>query len=205
VSKRDLNKLSRSASPIWVLALCCVPVAFLAWQTFADQLGPDPAKYLMQSTGEWGLRGLVLVLLASPLSQRGYRFILRHRRILGVATFGYLTVHFLLFAQVYVGWSGDLLREELRERPYVLVGFAAWLCLAPLAATSTNAAMRLMGRSWWSLHRLVYLAVMLAWLHIFWLARSDVGKAVFYGLVYAALLAWRLGRLRRRGGRGRAA
>ena len=158
----------------------------------------------MQSTGEWGLRGLVLVLLASPLSQRGYLFILRHRRILGVATFGYLTAHFLLFAQVYVGWSGDLLREELRERPYVLVGFAAWLSLAPLAATSTNGAMRLMGRSWWSLHRLVYLAVVLAWLHIFWLARSDVGKAVFYGLVYAALLAWRLGRLRRRGGRGRA-
>ena len=102
--------------------------------------------------------------------------------------------YLLLFVQVYVGWSGALLTEELNERPYVLVGFAAWCTLMPLALTSTDKARRSLGRRWRQLHRLVYPSAILAWLHLLWLARSDVGEAVLYGMLFAVLLGWRVRR-----------
>ena len=95
---------------------------------------------------------------------------------------------------MYVGWSGALLVEELKERPYVLVGFSAWLALLPLALTSTDRARRSLGRRWRQLHRLIYPATVLAWLHLFWLARSDVGEALVYGVAFAVLLLWRFRR-----------
>ena len=100
----------------------------------------------------------------------------------------------MLFVQVYVGWSGALLTEELYERPYVMVGFAAWCALMPLALTSTDKARRWLGRRWRQLHRLVYPAAILAWLHLLWLARSDVGEALIYGMLFAVLLGWRVRR-----------
>jgi sulfoxide reductase heme-binding subunit YedZ len=118
----------------------------------------------------------------------------RFRRVLGVAVFVYASVHLLLFAQVYVGWDAALLREELGERPYVLVGFAAWVLFLPLALTSTDAARRWLGRRWRLLHRAVYPATVLVWLHIFWLARSDIAEALFYAALFAGLLAWRMRR-----------
>ena len=167
-------------------------MATLGWQLSIGALGPDPAKALMHGTGEWGLRGLVLVLLASPLAHRGWRGLFLYRRILGVALFIYVSVHLLLFAQVYVGWSSELLAEELKERPYVLVGFLAWLLLLPLALTSSDRARRFLGKRWRQLHRLIYPATILAWLHLFWLARSDWGEALIYGLLFTLLLGWRV-------------
>ena len=180
-------------TPIF-LALCLVPLALMIYELASGQLGPDPAKHLMQSTGEWGLRGLLLVLLAAPLAQRGYRGLSRYRRMLGLLLFLYISLHLMLFVQVYVGWSGALLTEELYERPYVMVGFAAWCALMPLALTSTDKARRWLGRRWRQLHRLVYPAAILAWLHLLWLARSDVGEALIYGMLFAVLLGWRVRR-----------
>ena len=179
------------------IAACSVPLGVLAWQLAVGQLGPDPAKLLMQGTGGWVLRGLVLVLCASPFARHGWRGLFRIRRVLGVAVFAYASMHLLLFAQVYVAWDATLLLEELRERPYVLVGFAAWLFLLPLALTSTDTARRRLGRRWRLLHKLVYPATALAWLHIFWLARSDIAEAMVYGTLFAGLLLWRMGRWRR--------
>ena len=188
--------LTRVTVPPWcatlaVITLCLLPLVQLSFQLVSGDLGPDPAKRLMQGTGEWGLRGLAIVLLAAPLAQRGWRGLFRYRRVLGLSLFLYVTLHLLLFAQVYVGWSGVLLTEELKERPYVLVGFSAWLAMLPLALTSTDRARRWLGRRWKQLHRLIYPATVLAWLHLFWLARSDVGEALVYGVVFAALLLWR--------------
>ena len=185
--------LERWVAPT-VLTLCLLPLGFMIYDLLSGQLGPDPAKDLMQSTGEWGLRGLLLVLLAAPLAQRGYRGLFRYRRVLGLTLFFYISLHLLLFAQVYVDWSASLLMEELNERPYVMVGFAAWCALAPLALTSTDRARRWLGRRWRQLHRLVYPAVILAWLHLLWLARSDVGEALIYGASFVALLGWRIRR-----------
>ena len=192
----NLSVLTRMTVPPWcatlaVSTLCLLPLAQLSLQLASGDLGPDPAKRLMQGTGEWGLRGLAIVLLAAPMAQRGWRGLFRYRRVLGLSLFFYVSLHLLLFAQVYVGWSGTLLAEELKERPYVLVGFAAWLAMLPLALTSTDRARRWLGRRWRQLHRLIYPATVLAWLHLFWLARSDVGEALVYGVIFVALLGWR--------------
>ena len=189
--------------PRWVVTLgavgvCLLPLFILSVQLGTGQMGPDPAKRLMQGTGEWALRGLILVLLAAPLAKRGWPMLFRFRRVLGLSLFGYVSLHLLLFSQVYVGWSLTLLAEELNERPYVLVGFSAWLAMLPLALTSTDRARRWLGRRWRQLHRLIYPATVLAWLHVFWLVRSDVGQALLYGVIFAALLLWRVRRLQLR-------
>lgn len=190
--------------PRWVvtlvaIAVCMLPLLVLSVQLGTGQMGPDPAKRLMQGTGEWGLRGLILVLLAAPLAKRGWPMLFRFRRVMGLSLFVYVSLHLFLFAQVYVGWSLTLLAEELKERPYVLVGFSAWLMMLPLALTSTDRARRWLGRRWRQLHRLIYLATVLAWLHVFWLVRSDVGEALLYGVIFAALLLWRVRRAQLRG------
>ena len=177
-----------------IALLCLSPLAWLLWALMWDQLGPDPAKVLMKGTGEWALRGLALVLLATPMAKSGWPGLFRCRRMLGLFVFLYVTLHLMLFAQVYVGWSATLLFEELQERPYVLVGFTAWLTLLPLALTSTHRARRALGRSWRQLHRLIYPATVLAWLHLLWLSRSDWGEALVYGAVLGGLLAWRVRR-----------
>lgn len=182
-----------------VFALCLLPLLMLSIQLGTGQMGPDPAKRLMQGTGEWGLRGLILVLLAAPMAKRGWPVLFRFRRVLGLSLFVYVSLHLLLFAQVYVGWSVTLLAEELQERPYVLVGFSAWLAMLPLALTSTDRARRWLGRRWKQLHRLIYPATVLAWLHVFWLVRSDVGDALLYGVIFAVLLLWRARRAQLRG------
>ncbi len=174
--------------------LCLSPLAWLLWALMLEQLGPDPAKVLMKGTGEWALRGLALVLLATPMAKLGWPGLFRYRRMLGLCVFLYVSLHLLLFAQVYVGWSATLLFEELQERPYVLVGFTAWLMLLPLALTSTHRARRVLGRRWRQLHRLIYPATVLAWLHLLWLARSDWGEALVYGAVLGGLLGWRVRR-----------
>ena len=177
-----------------VLALCLAPFGLMTYQLSSGQLDPDPAKRLMQGTGEWALRGLAIILLATPLAQHGWRRLLQYRRMIGLTVFFYVSLHLLLFSQVYVGWELELLLEELNERPYVLVGFAAWCMLMPLAMTSFNSARRRLGRRWRQLHRLIYPATILAWFHLFWLSRSDVGEALAYGAVFLALLGWRLRR-----------
>ena len=165
-----------------------------------NSLGPDPAEHLMHVTGEWVMRFLVLVLLATPLVRYGWPRLARYRRMLGLYVWFYATLHLLVFAQVYIGWSGEQLVEELAERPYVLVGFLAWLILVPLGITSAHAIRKKMGRHWRQLHKLTYAVAVLGWLHLLWLSRSDVGDAVVYGVIFALLLVYRfrsvVGRLR---------
>ena len=112
--------------------------------------------------------------------------------MLGLYVWFYATLHLLIFAQVFIGWSGERLVEELAERPYVLVGFLAWLILVPLGITSLHAIRRRMGRHWRRIHRLTYVVAGLGWLHLLWLSRSDVGEAVVYGLIFVVLLAYRV-------------
>ena len=157
-----------------------------------NSLGPDPAEHLMHVTGEWVMRFLVLVLLASPLARNGWPRLARYRRMLGLYVWFYATLHLLVFAQVYIGWSEEQLIEELAERPYVLVGFLAWLILAALGVTSAHAIRKKMGRYWRQLHKTTYIVAILGWVHLLWLSRSDVGDAVIYGALFGVLLAYRL-------------
>jgi sulfoxide reductase heme-binding subunit YedZ len=115
-------------------------------------------------------------LVGRPLAKFGWRGLFQYRRMLGLLVFLYVSLHLLLFAQVYVGWSATLLLEELKERPYVLVGlFGLAGHVTAGADFDTDRARRWLGPALAQLHRLIYPATVLAWLHLFWLARSDVG------------------------------
>ncbi len=179
--------------------LCALPFAWLVYAAGTGGLGPDPAERIMHVTGEWGLRMLVLTLLVSPLRLwTGWGVLMRMRRMLGLYVFFYASVHLVAFLQLYTGWNAAVLWEELLERPYITVGFSAWLLLLPLALTSTRGWQRRLGRNWPRLHRLVYPVAVLACIHLLWLSRSDIGEAVFYGAVFAVLLLWRVRRFRGR-------
>ena len=171
---------------------CLAPFLVLVSAVASNTLGPDPAEHLMHFTGEWVIRFLALVLLATPLARYGWPRLARYRRMLGLFVWFYATLHLLVFAQVFIGWSGEQLIEELAERPYVLVGFLAWVILVPLGVTSAQAIRRKMGRHWRTLHKLIYAVAALGWLHLLWLSRSDVGDAVVYGLIFLCLFAYRV-------------
>lgn len=188
-------KISPNWSPtirITVFLACLSPFMALVQAVATNSLGPDPAEHLMHVTGEWVMRFLVLVLLATPLARNGWPRLARYRRMLGLFVWFYATLHLLVFAQVYIGWSGEQLVEELAERPYVLVGFLAWLILVPLGISSAHTIRKKMGRHWRQLHKLTYAVAVLGWLHLLWLSRSDIGNAVLYGVVIALLLLYRL-------------
>ena len=182
---------------IWRKALLFLvslqPLAWLLVQAIAGRLGPDPAKALVLFTGTWALNFLLLTLCVSPLRQwLKMPALIRYRRMLGLFCFFYATLHILCVGTYIVGWDWAILQEELRERPYMLAGFLAWLTLVPLALTSNRFSVRKLGSRWRSLHRLIYLSLLLALLHLVWLVRSDVGEAVVYSLLGAVLLGWRV-------------
>jgi sulfoxide reductase heme-binding subunit YedZ len=178
-----------------VFTLALLPFIWVTYAAATGGLGPDPAEALMHFTGEWSLRLLALTLLVSPLrAWTGWPLLLKLRRMLGLYAFFYSCIHLLSFLQFYVGWTPGGLLEELAERPYITMGFVAWLLMLPLAITSTRGMQRRLRRNWQRLHRLVYPAAVLACLHLLWQARSDLGEPLFYIGIFALLLGWRLKR-----------
>ena len=124
------QKLARAG----VFITAALPFLWLVYVAATSQLGPDPARDVMHFTGEWSLRMLAITLCLSPLRQLGlWRYPFRFRRMLGLYAFFYATIHLVGFAQLYVGWDGAILLEELLERPYITAGFAAWVLMLPLA------------------------------------------------------------------------
>jgi len=173
--------------------LCLIPFAVVVYATLANTLGPDPAETIMHVTGEWAARMLLLTLLISPLRQwTGWAVLLKYRRMLGLYTFFYAVIHLVTFGHFYLGWSAELLLEELGERPYITVGFAALILMLPLGLTSTRSMQRRLGKQWQRLHRLVYGAAALVCVHMLWQIRSDAGEALLYSALFAGLLGWRL-------------
>jgi sulfoxide reductase heme-binding subunit YedZ len=194
-ASNSVAKPTRNWNPVIRVAVffaCLLPFLGLVRAVEMNSLGPDPAQYFMHVTGEWVMRFLVLVLLATPLARYGWSRLARYRRMLGLYVLFYATLHLFVFAQVYIGWSGEQLIEEIAERPHVLVGFLAWFMLVPLGITSAHAIRRKMGRHWRQLHKLIYVVVILGWLHLLWLSRSDVADAVLYGAIFMLLLLYRL-------------
>ena len=178
-----------------VFLACLVPFGLTLYGAVAGTLGPDPAETIMHVTGEWAARLLLLTLLVSPLRQfRPWRVILKLRRMLGLYAFFYGVVHLTTFAHFFLGWSAQILVEELVERPYITMGFAALVLMLPLAVTSTRGMQRRLGKSWRKLHQLVYLSSSLICVHIIWQIRSDAGEALVYTALFAVLLGWRVKR-----------
>ena len=187
--------LSAWAKPVLTLLLA-LPMAWLVYATFNNLLGPNPAEALSRQTGDWTLRGLCLVLAITPLrvllQAPG---LLRLRRTVGVATFLYACVHLLCYAWFDQGLDLTDIWRDILKRPFIWLGFSAWVLMLPLAATSFNTAIRwLGGRRWQALHRLVYVAALLSVLHFFWMrtGKNDFAEVWVYAAVLIGLMAWRV-------------
>lgn len=189
--------LFASKSIVHLLAL--TPAAILGWQirqewlTGSGGLGADPVAEIEHRLGLWALRLLMITLAITPLRQlTGQPVFLRFRRMLGLYVFFYATLHFTAYLVLDLRGYWTQIFEEIAKRPYITVGFTAWLLLLPLAITSTQAAIRRLGRHWAQLHRLVYAIGVLAVLHFWWLVKSDIREPALYAGILAALLGWRL-------------
>ena len=183
---------------VGLFLLCLLPFGWLVYGAGSGALGPDPAEVIIHVSGEWSLRILALTLGVALLCQLlGKSWPLKLRRMLGLFAFFYACLHLMSFAHFYIGWTPALLWEELVERPYITVGFLAWLLMLPLAITSTRGMQRRLKRNWARLHKLVYPAAVLACVHLVWQVRSDAAEAMVYALIFAILLAWRIPALRR--------
>lgn len=174
-------------------ALAITPMALLARDAIANRLGADPVAALTHATGDWALRLLLLTLAITPLRRlTGWSWPIRYRRMLGLHAFAYACTHFAIYLVLDLGGYWSQIFDDIAKRPFITVGFLAWLCLLPLAATSTRAAMRRLGPHWGRLHRLVYVIALLAVLHFLWLVKADLREPLIYAGILAALLAARL-------------
>ena len=186
---------------IWFLKallflLCLIPLAKLALEIFevgGMSLGVNPIEELIHRLGIWGLNFLLITLAVTPLRRlTGKGWLLRFRRMFGLFAFFYVLLHFLTYAGLDQRFDPPVIVEDIVERPFITIGFTAFLLLIPLALTSTNAMIRRLGRRWQKLHRLVYLIAILGVVHFYWQVKLDTLEALIYAAILAVLLGSRL-------------
>jgi sulfoxide reductase heme-binding subunit YedZ len=184
--------LRRLVKPLLFLG-CLVPFALLLRAALTDTLGANPIETVTHSTGEWTLRLLLVTLAMTPLRRLlGHAWPIRLRRMLGLFAFFYACLHFLAWAWLDQQWQPQAILADILERPYITVGFIAWLLLIPLALTSTRGSMRRLGPRWKRLHRSVYLVGILGVVHYLWLVKADLYEPIVYAVLLALLLLSRV-------------
>ncbi|MBE9608605.1 sulfite oxidase heme-binding subunit YedZ [Chitinilyticum piscinae] len=153
----------------------------------------NPVEFITHSTGTWALIGLLVTLALTPLRRlSGYAPLLRLRRMAGLFAFFYACLHVLTYFVLDQSFDLQLLWRDVLKRPFVTLGFVAFVLLLPLAVTSTDGWMRRLKRNWGRLHRLVYPAAILVVLHYLWLVKRDLTQPLVYGLLLAVLLGGRV-------------
>ena len=154
------------------------PFAYLLYGAFADTLGANPIDAVTDETGTWTLRFLTLTLLVTPLRKwTGWNPLIRFRRMLGLFAFFYGTLHFLTYLVLDQFFAFDEIVADIVKRPFITVGFTAFVLMIPLALTSTAASIRRLGGKRWNLlHKLVYLSAIGGVVHYLWLVKSDISR-----------------------------
>jgi sulfoxide reductase heme-binding subunit YedZ len=177
-----------------VFVLCLIPLANLAWLGLRHRLGANPIEHITRSTGWWTLAFLLITLTVTPLRRfSNWNWLLKLRRMFGLFAFFYVCLHFTTYIWLdqFFDWHGIL--KDIGKRPFITVGFSAFVLLIPLAATSTNAMVRrLGGRRWQRLHRAVYAIAVLGVLHFWWLVKKDITEPLVFGALLGLLLLIRL-------------
>lgn len=184
-----------------VFVLLMMPLVIGGWQFFTDalgenpndSLGANPIEAITHHTGEWALRILLLTLAVSP-ARRIFRInsLIKFRRMLGLTTFIYVVAHFSIYIVLDQWFDLVAIIEDIKDRPYITVGFLAFVLMIPLAATSTDAMQRRLQIVWVKLHRLIYVIAVLAILHFWWLVKADLLEPIIYASILIILLAYRL-------------
>lgn len=193
-----------------VFAAGLLPAAYMAWSALNGRLTADPLKEITHETGDWTLRFIVIALAISPLRRiTGWNGAIKFRRTVGLYAFFYGTLHFLIYviADRFAGldfedgvlaWStaralAASIWDDIYERPYITVGFSAFVGMMPLAVTSTTGWIRRMGgRNWQRLHRLIYVTAVAGVIHYWWLVKADISRPAIYATLVALLLGYRV-------------
>ena len=186
--------LASKWTKVLVFALCLAPLAILIWRGFHNELGANHIEFITHATGDWTLRFLVLTLAITPLRKVLHQpQLIRFRRMLGLFAFFYACLHFLTYLGPDQSFDVAAMWKDVAKRPFITVGFAAFVLLIPLALTSTAGWIRrLGGRRWQVLHRLIYISAICGVIHYYWLVKSAVLRPLIYAAIVAALLLWRL-------------
>ncbi len=187
--------MHKASKPI-VFILCLLPFAWLVYGAFANTLGANPAEYIIRASGDWTLRFICIALAVTPLRVMTKTSALAlYRRMLGLFAYFYVVLHLLSYSWLDMGFDIPEIAKDIAKRPFILVGFAAFVLLTPLTLTSFNKAIMWMGSQRWQwLHRLIYLISLLGLLHFFQMraGKNNFTEVAVYGAIIAFLLLWRV-------------
>ncbi len=187
---------------VFVHLAALAPLALLLWDVWRGNLSVNPIQDITFRTGKAAIVLLIACLACTPANTVfGFRQAIRVRRPLGVYAFGYALIHFLIYIGLDYGFDFRLIWLELTEKRYVLVGFAAFLILLPLAITSTKGWQKRLRRHWRTLHKWVYVAGILAVFHYLWVQKADIRQPLLWGALLTLLLALRIPYLRTKAAR----
>ena len=186
--------LHPAAKPL-LFALCMLPITWLIYRVATNGAGANPQEYLIRATGDWTLRFVCIVLAVTPLRTiTKTPQLARFRRMVGLFVYFYVVVHLLSYSWFDMGFDVAEIARDIAKRPFILVGFLAFVLLTPLAATSFNAAIKTLGaKRWQLLHKLVYVISGLGLLHFFWMraGKNNFAEVFVYAAIIAVLLGWR--------------
>ena len=184
--------LSVAKNLVFLAAL--IPLAKLAWLGLHNGLGANPIEKITRTTGYWTLTFLMITLTATPLrTVSGWSWPIRWRRMLGLFAFFYASLHFLTYLVLDQFFDWTAIVKDIAKRPYITVGFPAFLMLIPLAVTSTNKMVQRLGaKRWKNLHKLIYLIGIAGVVHFWWLVKKDITEPVQFAFVLTVLLGFRV-------------
>ncbi len=184
--------MQKALKPL-VFTLSLAPASYLVFLGFNSNLGVNPAETLQLETGVWALRFLVATLAITPLRRvTGWNRAIQYRRMLGLFAFFYAFLHFLTYLVLDKYFALGEMMADVFKRPFITMGFLAFVLMIPLAVTSTKGWIRRLGRRWQVLHRLIYISGVAAAIHYVWKGKVLLGSSVGYAIVIGALLAFRV-------------
>jgi len=177
-----------------IFPACLVPLAWLGWNAAHSNLGANPIEAITHLTGDWTLRFLLVTLAITPLRKlTRLLWLIQFRRMFGLFAYFYACLHFLTYIWLDQGFDVHSVVKDVYKRPFITMGFIAFVLLGPLAITSTRKMIQRMGgRRWQWLHRLIYLSAAVAIVHFTWAMKKDIHRPIEYGIVLAVLLGYRI-------------
>ena len=171
-----------------------IPFIRLIWYGYSSQLGANPIEFITRSLGTWTLVFILITLTITPLRKlSGWSWLIKLRRMAGLFAFFYALLHFITYIWLDQFFDLNSIYKDVIKRPFITIGFTAFILLIPLALTSTNAMMKkLGGKRWQLLHRFIYLTAIFAVVHYWWLVKKDITQPLIYAAILAILLGYRV-------------